>query len=96
MKVHRMVSGAVHVCRWLNGLRFAVLSLLLMIGQGTLPQEAQAAENNTDLAKQTQNPVADLISLPFQNNTSFGIGPNNRMQNVLNIQPVVPFSCDSP
>ncbi len=66
--------------------------MLLMIGRGTLPQEAQAAEDNTDLAKQTQNPVADLISLPFQNNTSFGIGPNNRMQNVLNIQPVIPLN----
>ncbi len=40
----------------------------------------------------TQNPVSDLISVPFQNNTSFGIGPNDRTQNVLNIQPVVPFA----
>ena len=29
--------------------------------------------------------------MPFQN-TSFGIGPNDRTQNVLNIQPVVPFA----
>lgn len=45
-----------------------------------------------DLAQKTQNPVSDLISLPFQNNTNFGIGPYDRTQNVLNIQPVVPFS----
>lgn len=44
-----------------------------------------------DLAKQAQNPVADLISLPFQNNTNFGLGPDNRTQNILNIQPVWPF-----
>ena len=44
-----------------------------------------------EINKQLQNPIADLISLPFQNNTSFGIGPDNRTQNVLNIQPVYPI-----
>jgi hypothetical protein len=47
--------------------------------------------NTTDaLQKATQNPVADLISVPLQDNSNFGIGPNNRTQNVLNIQPVIP------
>ncbi len=45
-----------------------------------------------DLAKQAQNPVANMISLPFQNNTNFGIGPDDETQNILNIQPVLPFS----
>jgi hypothetical protein len=46
----------------------------------------------TDLAKEAQNPIAELISLPFQNNTNFGYGPRGkRTQNVLNIQPVVPI-----
>jgi hypothetical protein len=49
-------------------------------------QEAQAA----DLAKAAQNPIGNLISVPFQNNTSFQIGPFNRTSNVLNIQPVIP------
>jgi hypothetical protein len=53
---------------------------------------AGQAQEETDLAQQTQNPVADLISLPFQNNTNFGMGPNDRTQNVLNIQPVIPFN----
>jgi hypothetical protein len=44
------------------------------------------------LAKATQNPVSDLISVPFQNNTNFGLGPHDRTQNVLNIQPVIPVS----
>jgi hypothetical protein len=42
------------------------------------------------LQKATQNPVANLISVPIQNNDNFGIGPYNRTQNVLNIQPVIP------
>jgi hypothetical protein len=54
---------------------------------------AMAAEQNTqDLAKATQNPLASMISLPFQNNTNFGIGPDDETQNILNIQPVWPFS----
>jgi hypothetical protein len=43
------------------------------------------------LAKAVQNPVANLISVPFQNNVNFNVGPTNGTQNVLNIQPVIPF-----
>lgn len=42
------------------------------------------------LARATQNPVANLYSLPFQNDTNFRYGPNGHIQNVLNIQPVLP------
>ncbi len=81
-------------------LRRAILAvpLLLVLPSGLLRgQEArqdgsrQTQEAETaDLAKKTQNPVSDLISLPFQNNTSFQIGPFDRTSNVLNIQPVIP------
>src|SRR5262245_51886078 len=49
---------------------------------------AQQAE----LAKKLQNPVADLISAPIQNNWDFGIGPEDAMRYTANIQPVIPFS----
>src|SRR5258706_4614827 len=55
-------------------------------------QEKPTAESTGDLQKATQNPVASLISVPIQNNTNFGIGPFDRKQNVLNIQPVIPIS----
>jgi hypothetical protein len=42
------------------------------------------------LRKAAQNPIASLISVPVQNNTNFGIEPGGRVQNVLNIQPVIP------
>jgi len=45
----------------------------------------------TDLARATQNPLSDLISLPFQNNINFNVGALNHAQNVLNIQPVIPI-----
>ncbi len=50
------------------------------------------AESNADLAKAAQNPIANMISLPFQNNTNFGMGPKERSQNILNVQPVYPVS----
>ena len=50
-----------------------------------------AGDDATELAKKTQNPIADLISVPFQNNTNYGYGPNENVQNVMNIQPVIPI-----
>jgi len=44
-----------------------------------------------DLARAAQNPVGDLISLPFQNNMNFDVGPADRTQNIHNIQPVLPI-----
>jgi hypothetical protein len=64
----------------------------------TAPHAAPAAEEPTgraalaaELARAVQNPVANLISLPFQNNTNFNYGPFGHVQNILNIQPVVPI-----
>lgn len=50
-----------------------------------------AEVETSDLAKQSQNPVADLISVPFQYNLYPQTGPNERPLHVLNIQPVIPF-----
>ncbi|HZS53326.1 MAG TPA: neuromedin U [Bryobacteraceae bacterium] len=56
-------------------------------------QTASEAEQTSAeaLQKATQNPVANLISVPLQNNNYFGVGPYNRTQDVLNIQPVIPL-----
>ena len=51
------------------------------------------SESDTEkLAKETQNPIANLISVPFQNNFNFGIGPNDATQWILNVQPVIPIT----
>jgi hypothetical protein len=53
---------------------------------------AHAEMSAEQLAKLTQNPVANLISVPFQNNTNLNFGPDKRNQNILNIQPVIPIT----
>ena len=50
-----------------------------------------SGEPSEDLQKASQNPIADLVSVPFQSNTNFNAGPFNRAQEVFNIQPVVPM-----
>ena len=52
---------------------------------------AQGAPDDNKVLTTFQNPVGDLISVPFQNNITFPIGEFSRIQDVLNIQPVVPI-----
>ncbi len=54
-------------------------------------EPASEAARTAALAKAAQNPVANMISFPIQNNTNFGVGPYERDQDVLNFQPVIPL-----
>lgn len=66
-------------------LRLSVPWLALgLAAQPALGLDAEA------LAKAAQNPVANLISVPFQDNINYDVGPLGKTQNVLNIQPVIP------
>jgi hypothetical protein len=58
----------------------------------TAASAAHAELSPEDLAKIAQNPVGNLISVPFQENAYFNVGPEGRTQNVVNIQPVIPIS----
>ena len=49
------------------------------------------AQQGENLREAAQNPIGDLISVPFQNDTNFDIGHTDNTQNVLNIQPVYPL-----
>ncbi len=67
------------------------LVAVLALSPAVRAQQEPAVEDQTgDLQKATQNPIASLISVPLQSNTNFGVGPLDRTQNVLNIQPVIP------
>jgi hypothetical protein len=67
----------------------AVLTLSLLVSAA--PETWAADDADTELAKKTQNPVADLISVPFQNNFNFNTGTKDEMVYVLNVQPVIPI-----
>jgi hypothetical protein len=75
--------------RWALG-RFGrgVAGGILPVVAGLAPALAQDA----DLAKKLSNPVASLISVPFQFNYDGRIGPNDGGRATLNIQPVIPIA----
>ena len=54
----------------------------------------RAEENAEELAKKLNNPVASLVSVPFQNNFDFG-GDNDAFRYQLNFQPVIPITLDA-
>lgn len=65
---------------------FCAALLVLLAGQPAA--HAQDAE----LAQQVSNPLAALISVPFQLNYDHGFGPADGDRWTLNIQPVIPFT----
>ncbi len=96
----RVAGMSARLDRGLRTLAFALLCTLPLVAQDTpigtpgtevATEETPAAATNSDaLRKAAQNPIASLISVPVQNNNNFGIGPDGRIQDILNIQPVIP------
>jgi hypothetical protein len=89
---------AAHQCSE-RAIRLLVVAILLLPWTAVAQQPSAPAPDEDartlELAKKTQNPIADLISLPLQNNLNFGYGAkdaphSSSTQYVLNIQPVVP------
>lgn len=77
--------------RILAGALAVVLGLAGGAGAQTAPGSS-AGDGDQALATQLSNPVAALISVPFQLNWNQGMGTGDGTQTLLNIQPVVPIS----
>ncbi|MCP9200484.1 hypothetical protein MKO06_11225 [Gramella sp. GC03-9] len=67
---------------------FILIFLLPFMVVGQEEEQLSADE----LAQKLQNPVASLISVPFQGNFDFGVGPSDGRRFTMNFQPVVPIS----
>jgi len=75
-----------------NSTKVIGFTMALLVG-ACCAWPAMAADNDAAaLAKAAQNPVASMISVPIQLNMNFGTGPEDDLQTVTNIQPVMPFS----
>ena len=69
------------------------LVLTMVTGLLSITWAAETETNNTEaLAKASQNPVSSLISVPFENNTTFNNGTEDSVVNILKIKPVIPMS----
>jgi hypothetical protein len=76
---------------------FAIVGAVSLFLASTGMAAADGHGKSTDgsgpsLQEQSQNPIASLISVPFQSNWNFGTGKLDRMQYVMNIQPVIPVA----
>ncbi len=79
--------------------RFKILaSSLCVVFAGAFSAQAQEAPDSEEerLAKRLANPIAALISVPFQFNYDSDIGPaDDGERATLNIQPVIPFALNN-
>ena len=66
----------------------AVVPMLTVAGSAN----AGGGGEHADLAKQLNNPIASLVSVPFQFNWDTGLGDKRADRLQLNVQPVIPFS----
>ncbi len=69
----------------------AIRAAAAIVALGSFSAHAAAQESADELAKKLSNPIASLISVPFQFNADFGVGPDDGGEAyTLNVQPVIP------
>ena len=76
----------VKTIKYLVAVLASALGLLSAMAAEPAAAQASAADDAAELAKKLQNPVANLISAPIQNNWDFGIGPEDAMRYTANLQ----------
>jgi hypothetical protein len=70
-----------------------IAAIFAVIVGAALPPAFAQEKSDDELVKELANPISSLISVPFQNNFEFDLGPNNDgFKYTLNFQPVIPLS----
>src|SRR5258707_718415 len=54
------------------------------------PAESARGASESELAWRSQNPIEDMVNIPVEENLDYGLGPNNRAQSTLKIEPRIP------
>ena len=76
-----------------NSLKAIIAVFLIILSMNAKAQNEEETTTSAEkLAKKLANPVASLISVPFQNNFEFNVGPFEGFRYMLNIEPVIPIS----
>lgn len=66
--------------------------VLLVILPFCFIAESVYAEPKAGIAEEAMNPLSTVISVPFENNTLFNVGPDKSTINILNVKPIFPVS----
>ena len=96
MRTNMRTNESIHINNFpmknSKNLLLMLIAVFLLTLPKTLFSQEEAKNDAAELAKKLSNPIASLISVPFQNNMDIGIGDFNGSRNTLNIQPVIPLS----
>lgn len=72
--------------------KLLLFTVFFITGITFAQQSQEELSQPEELSQAAANPLADIISIPIQNNLNMNYGEFNRNVNVLNIQPVIPLA----
>jgi len=75
-------------------MRAVAVPVLTVAALCSIAPSEGCAQSHSDLAKASQNPIANLTSFPLQFNYNSGGGLGSRTSFLLNVQPVMPLDLD--